>query len=127
MTVRVFAGAGATKSSIGQRSTKIAFVLRGASLLAQSVMPAPVLAASGRPAYPVDLGVLTSEITPDLVDEVIEVSACREKRQRLLLPPLTAAPGPRRSGWPPPCWTMSRHRQRSSQRSTISAGGHRKQ
>jgi hypothetical protein len=52
-------------------------------LLAQSVMPAPapLLAASGRP---VDLGVLTSEITPDLVDEVIGLSGCREKRQRLL-------------------------------------------
>ena len=53
-------------------------------MLAQSVMPAPVLAASGRPAGPVDLGVLTVEITPELVDEVIELSGCREKRQRLL-------------------------------------------
>jgi transposase IS4-like protein/DDE family transposase len=53
-------------------------------LLAQSVMPAPVLAASSRPACPVDLGVLTVEITPELVDEVIELSGCREKRQRLL-------------------------------------------
>ena len=40
-----------------------------------------MLAAAGRP---VDLGVLTSEITPDLVDEVIGLSGCREKRQRLL-------------------------------------------
>jgi len=53
-------------------------------LLAQSVMSAPVPAASGRPPCPVDLGVLTSEITPDLVDEVIGLSGCREKRQRLL-------------------------------------------
>jgi len=53
-------------------------------LLAQSVMPSPVLAASSRPACPVDLGVLTVEITPELVDEVIELSGCREKRQRLL-------------------------------------------
>ncbi len=53
-------------------------------MLAQSVMPAPVLAGSGRPACPLDLGVLTSEITPDLVDEVIGLSGCREKRQRLL-------------------------------------------
>jgi hypothetical protein len=53
-------------------------------LLAQSVMPAPVLAAPSRPACPADLGVLTVEITPELVDEVIELSGCREKRQRLL-------------------------------------------
>lgn len=53
-------------------------------MLAQSVMPAPLLAASGRPEGPVDLGVLTGEITPALVDEVIELSGCREKRQRLL-------------------------------------------
>jgi hypothetical protein len=53
-------------------------------LLAQSVMPAPVLAASSRPACPVDLGVLTVEITPELADEVIELAGCREKRQRLL-------------------------------------------
>ena len=53
-------------------------------MLAQSVMPAPVLAASSRPACPVDLGVLTVEITPELVDEVIELSCCREKRRRLL-------------------------------------------
>jgi hypothetical protein len=53
-------------------------------LLAQCVMPAPVLAAAGRPACPVDLGVLTGEIAPALVDEVIELSGCREKRQRLL-------------------------------------------
>ena len=52
-------------------------------MLAQSVMPAPVLAASSRPACPVDLGVLTVEITPELVDEVIELSCCREKRRRL--------------------------------------------
>jgi len=42
-------------------------------------MPAPA-----RPAGSVDLGVLTREITPALVDEVIELSGCREKRQRLL-------------------------------------------
>jgi Insertion element 4 transposase N-terminal/Transposase DDE domain len=54
-------------------------------LLAQSFMlPFPVPAASQRPAGPVDLGVLTSEITPELVDEVIDLSGCREKRQRLL-------------------------------------------
>jgi hypothetical protein len=40
-------------------------------MLAQSVMlPAPVPAASSRLAGSVDLGVLTTEITPDLVDEV---------------------------------------------------------
>jgi Insertion element 4 transposase N-terminal len=55
-------------------------------------MPAPVLAAAGRPACPVDLGVLTVEITPELVDEVIELSGCREKRQRLL-PAVAVVPG----------------------------------
>jgi hypothetical protein len=30
------------------------------------------------------LGILTTEITPELVDEVIDLSGCREKRQRLL-------------------------------------------
>jgi hypothetical protein len=30
------------------------------------------------------LGILTAEITPELVDEVIDLSGCREKRQRLL-------------------------------------------
>jgi hypothetical protein len=53
-------------------------------LLAQSVMPGLVPAASSRPAGSVDLGVLTREITPEFVDEVIELSGCRERRQRLL-------------------------------------------
>src|SRR5215831_18332340 len=47
-------------------------------------MPVPVRAARSRPAGPVDLGVSAGEITPDLVDEVIELTGCREKRQRLL-------------------------------------------
>ncbi len=33
---------------------------------------------------PVGLGVLTGEISPGLVDEVIERAGCREKRRRLL-------------------------------------------
>ena len=33
---------------------------------------------------PVGLGVLTGEISPGLVDEVIELAGCREKRRRLL-------------------------------------------
>jgi hypothetical protein len=57
-------------------------------LLAQSVMPAlPVSVAevsSGRPECLIGLGVLTSEVSPDLVDEVIELAGCREKRRRLL-------------------------------------------
>ena len=53
-------------------------------MLAQSVMPVPVRAVRSRPAGSVDLGVLAGEITPDLVDEVIDLSGCREKRQRLL-------------------------------------------
>jgi hypothetical protein len=48
------------------------------------MLPSSVPAASSRLACPVDLGVLTAEITPDLVDEVIGLSGCREKRQRLL-------------------------------------------
>jgi hypothetical protein len=54
-------------------------------LLAQSVMlPFPVPAASSGVAGSIDLGILTAEITPELVDEVIGLSGCREKRQRLL-------------------------------------------
>ena len=54
-------------------------------MLTQSFMlPFPAPAASPRPADSVDLGVLTSEINPELVDEVIDLSGCREKRQRLL-------------------------------------------
>jgi hypothetical protein len=53
-------------------------------LLAQSVTPARVPAAPGGLAALADLGVLTGEITPELVDEVIDLSGCREKRQRLL-------------------------------------------
>lgn len=54
-------------------------------MLAQSVMlPFSAPAASFRLADSVDLGVLTKEITPELVDEVIGLSGCREKRQRLL-------------------------------------------
>ena len=74
----------ATKLPVGQRSTKIAFVLRGASLPAQSVMAASVPSAGDRPAYPAGLGVLTCEVGPDLVNEVIELAGCREKRRRLL-------------------------------------------
>ncbi len=47
-------------------------------------MPVSAGAARSRPAGSVDLGVLAGEITPDLVDEVIDLSGCREKRQRLL-------------------------------------------
>lgn len=53
-------------------------------MLAQSVMPAAARAASARPAGWVDLGILTEEIAPDLVDEVVELSGCRERRHRLL-------------------------------------------
>jgi len=47
-------------------------------------MPARVLAGSGGLAAAAGLGILTAEITPELVDEVIDLSGCREKRQRLL-------------------------------------------
>jgi len=53
-------------------------------LLAQSVMPACPPAAAGQIADYAGLGILTTEISPRLVDEVIELSGCREKRQRLL-------------------------------------------
>ena len=33
---------------------------------------------------PVGLGVLTGEVSPDMVDEVIDLAGCREKRRRLL-------------------------------------------
>ena len=60
---------------------------------AQSVMPVcrfPPLGRGPPPGRGPDLscrsglGVLTGEITPGLVDEVIEQAGCREKRQRLL-------------------------------------------
>jgi len=38
----------------------------------------------GRLWHQVGLGALTCEISPDLVEEVIELTGCREKRQRLL-------------------------------------------
>jgi Insertion element 4 transposase N-terminal len=44
----------------------------------------PACADAGRPACPAGLGVLTAEIGPGLVDEVIERAGCREKRRRLL-------------------------------------------
>ncbi len=53
-------------------------------MLAQSAMPAAGAVAPSRPPGCIDLGVLTGEITPELVDEVIGLSGCREKRQRLL-------------------------------------------
>ena len=62
---------------------------------AQCAMPVLPLSAAGRlwpPVWdrgperscPVGLGVLTGEISPGLVDEVIERAGCREKRRRLL-------------------------------------------
>jgi Insertion element 4 transposase N-terminal/Transposase DDE domain len=53
-------------------------------LLAQFVTPARVPAGSGCAAADAGLGILSEEITPELVDEVIDLSGCREKRQRLL-------------------------------------------
>ena len=47
-------------------------------------MPARAPASSGRLAAPAGLGILTAEITPELVDEVIDLCGCREKRRRLL-------------------------------------------
>lgn len=53
-------------------------------MLAQSVTPVRVPAGSGCAAVHADLGILSEEITPELVEEVIDLSGCREKRQRLL-------------------------------------------
>jgi hypothetical protein len=65
-------------------------------LLAQSVMPAlpdsvagvppgrQMPAGPGRQECLIGLGVLTGEVSPGLVDEVIELAGCREKRRRLL-------------------------------------------
>ena len=49
-------------------------------------VPPSLTLASGPPDPVADvrIGVLTSEIPPELVDEVIEVTGCREKRRRLL-------------------------------------------
>jgi hypothetical protein len=51
-------------------------------LLPESAMLVPARVPD--PVADVRIGVLTSEITPELVDEVIEVTGCREKRRRLL-------------------------------------------
>jgi Insertion element 4 transposase N-terminal len=62
-------------------------------LLAQSVMPALPVSVAGvlsGPQLPapqeclIGLGVLTCEVSTGLVDEVIELASCREKRRRLL-------------------------------------------
>jgi hypothetical protein len=47
-------------------------------------MPVCLPAPAGRVADRAGLGILTAEISPELVDEVIDLSGCREKRQRLL-------------------------------------------
>ena len=58
-------------------------------------MPVPPLAVDDSPVLPVrdwgpdqqcavGLGVLTGEISPGMVDEVIDLAGCREKRRRLL-------------------------------------------
>lgn len=47
-------------------------------------MPAPVPSDARPPGYPAGLGVLTSEISPRLVDDVIGLAGCREQRRRLL-------------------------------------------
>ena len=51
---------------------------------AQCVMAAPVPADACPPAGVAGLGVLSCEISPCLVDEVIGLAGCREKRRRLL-------------------------------------------
>jgi len=38
----------------------------------------------GEPPGVIGLGVLTGEISPELVERVIELAGCREKRRRLL-------------------------------------------
>ena len=50
----------------------------------QCAMPGVPPAGPGDCRYLPGLGVLTGEISPDLVDEVIERAGCREKRRRLL-------------------------------------------
>jgi hypothetical protein len=47
-------------------------------------MPAVVPAAAERPGLLPGLGVLTSVITPELVDEVVDLAGCREERRRML-------------------------------------------
>jgi hypothetical protein len=47
-------------------------------------MAVSVLAGASPSAGPAGLGVLSAEISPGLVDEVIELAGCREKRRRLL-------------------------------------------
>jgi hypothetical protein len=47
-------------------------------------VPSPAVRAGGDPRFLAGLGVLTGEISPELVEEVIGVAGCREKRRRKL-------------------------------------------
>ena len=47
-------------------------------------MPAVVPAGGGRDVLLPGLGVLTSVITPEMVDEAVDLAGCRERRRRLL-------------------------------------------
>jgi hypothetical protein len=56
-------------------------------MLPRALSAAEVPAICSLPRRPdplIGLGVLTGEIPPGLVDEVIEQAGCREKRRRLL-------------------------------------------
>ena len=54
------------------------------SSIAGVTVAGQVPADAGRRECRIGLGVLTSEVSPGLVDEVIELAGCREKRRRLL-------------------------------------------
>ncbi len=75
----------AAKPPVGLRSTKIAFVPRGASLLRSVCHSCAALRRADEPSEsPAGLGVLDCEISPALVDHVVELAGCREQRRRLL-------------------------------------------
>ena len=91
----------ATELPVGQKINQDPTVREGTPLGAQCATARPLLVIAGsghiplnRPVTPPDwrfgervrLGVLTEEISPELVDEVVALTGCGERRRRLLPP-----------------------------------------
>src|SRR3954454_14099389 len=85
------------KPAVGQRSTKIRTVSPGAPMPESATVAVPVgrgasdqrrVASSGSPraggGWPLRLGVLTAQIGPELVDEVVAAAGATQRRVRLL-------------------------------------------
>src|SRR3954453_18589975 len=88
---------GTAKPPVGQRSTKIRTVSPGAPMPESATVAVPVgrgafdqrrVASSGSAGaergWPLRLGVLTAQIDPALVDEVVAAAGVTQRRVRLL-------------------------------------------